>query len=87
MDAFDQAVADVGQCRTARAFNRGSDARLRGEPMTANPYPSTTAISEHAYWRMGWQSVDQEWGSRSRPGRYWIRPLPLVLTPLEDEVA
>ncbi len=62
----------------ARAFNRGSDARLRGEPAHANPYPE--GEPPHLLWRQGWQDVDLYWGADARwpvtplaPVEYWRR--------------
>jgi ribosome modulation factor len=43
----------------ARAFNRGSDARLAGLPRSANPYPHDDPC--RALWRQGWQDVATWW--------------------------
>lgn len=76
MNQLDQA-ADHARRRNmtgddARAFNEGSDARLAGEPVTANPY---TKREDTAYfaWRAGWRDVDH----------YWPRPLPSRPLPRE----
>jgi hypothetical protein len=58
---------------TAIAFNQGSDARLRGQPMTANPFSS--GYPEWRYWLMGWQDVDEHWGNDTNRT---IQRLPLV---------
>lgn len=42
-----------------RAFNHGSDARIRGDARkTPYPYDSPEAI----HWRKGWDHVDLYWG-------------------------
>ena len=48
---------------SARAFNRGSDARLAGRPLSANPYPATPEDGRQwQNWRYGWQHADASWG-------------------------
>lgn len=61
----------------ARAFNQGSDSRLRGEPMDANPYLKGFDANGHDHWRMGWRDVDA-WYGRYVRGRWVFSPLPLV---------
>ena len=57
----------------ARAFGEGSDARLRGETMFANPYEHGTPC--RAFWLRGWRHVADEWGEDAR----WpVRGLPGV---------
>jgi hypothetical protein len=59
----------------ARAFNRGSDARLAGRSIGANPYRGDGFYADS--WRRGWQDVDRYWGSWVE--RRWpVRPLPVV---------
>ncbi len=52
----------------APAFNRGCDARLAGQPLSANPF-NTNGTSEERnfaqYWRKGWHDVDDHWGELS----------------------
>lgn len=55
------------------AFNAGSDARLRGEPMSA--VPDALHGLARRYWFAGWQSVHQGWGHESGGT---ARPLPPV---------
>lgn len=55
----------------ARAFNRGADSRLRGDPAAANPYESGDLRGQ---WAAGWRDVERHWGEASR------RPAP----PLPD---
>jgi ribosome modulation factor len=57
-----------------RAFNLGSDSRLRGDPASANPY---IGKPERATWLAGWRDVHAFWASwvRARSG---IKPLPPV---------
>ena len=50
--------------RMARAFNRGCDARLAGEPLSANPYEKLG--HEHDSWAYGWRDVHHSWGRMSR---------------------
>jgi hypothetical protein len=54
-------------------FNRGSDARLAGVPLKANPYLGASAVD----WRRGWMHVDKEWGADARKHRQVVR-LPVV---------
>ena len=55
-----------------RCFNEGSDARLRGEPLTACPYYGS---DQRDYYRMGWMDVEMNWGEKSM---YPVKPLPKV---------
>jgi hypothetical protein len=64
-------VLPVG-CRE-KAFNEGSDARIAGIPLAANPY--LTGSGYYSYWRMGWKDVESNWGQDA----FWpVKPLPLV---------
>lgn len=64
-----------------RAFSQGCDARLAGQPKSANPYSSTTHHSLYHHWRMGWQDLNDWWGKHNR----WARRLPFLSE--EDEPA
>ncbi len=63
---------------TSLAFNHGSDSRLRGEPVTANPHSAAGHDSVFRAWREGWHSVDRGWG-RGVLGRWQVRTLPAVV--------
>lgn len=60
--------------KNARAFNLGSDARLAGQPIDANPY--SRAESYWKRWREGWQDVNLHWCAWVRHG--FRRELPEV---------
>lgn len=51
----------------AVAYNRGSDARLAGRPIHANPYGSATQQGLRAAWRSGWNDVQEFQGDRLPP--------------------
>ena len=53
----------VDSDKSAVAFNSGSDARLVGQPETANPYD--TDVMRDA-WLSGWNHCDSWWGSRAK---------------------
>ncbi len=40
------------------AFNAGSDARIAGVPLVANPYENAT---EREFWSRGWRQVASQW--------------------------
>lgn len=44
----------------------GRHARDRGDPSSANPYPSDT--EEHATWKRGWEMPDREIGQEKAKG-------------------
>lgn len=44
----------------ARAFNLGSDARIRGDSLWDDPYAGGILTQ---FWRQGWHDVDQHWGA------------------------
>lgn len=46
------------------AFNAGSDARLSGLPLGANPYQEGDGL--YRFWRRGWRHVDLFWGVDGR---------------------
>ena len=49
------------------AFNAGSDARLDGWPLSANPYAASAGgNSPRAGWRDGWHNVQYTWGIGAR---------------------
>lgn len=60
-----------------QAFNEGADSRLRGEPLSGNPYKA----KGREMWAMGWRSVDREWGLDVK--RRTAPPLP----PVQEEEA
>lgn len=63
-------MMDRTSIASAIAFNKGSDARLRGEPVTACPY--SWDESQSTAWRAGFLSVDKHWGIDAR----WpVKPL------------
>lgn len=41
--------------RKQAVFSEGHTARLRGEPMTENPYPDFSQV--HGQWNDGWRSA------------------------------
>lgn len=57
----------------ARAFNEGSDARLKGIPLREQQL--TGLLQFDRYWRMGWHHVDLSWGSGAR---WSVKALPEV---------
>ena len=60
----------------ALAFNAGSDARLAGRSINANPHDSVTDASVYAAWRRGYIHVNTSWGL----GAKWpVRPLPAIV--------
>ncbi len=65
------------QVGRADAFNSGSDARLRGEPESANPFSCKSGRDEHDYWLFGHRHVSVSWGCAVR-GRWPVRELPPV---------
>jgi ribosome modulation factor len=62
--------------RIAKAFGQGSDARLAGLTLDANPYRYCYNRLIRA-WRSGWYDVEDCWGYLVR-GRWPIRQLPEV---------
>lgn len=53
-------------------FNQGSDARLKGLPLSANPYPWSERL-RWRFWMRGWRHVHAFWGC----GALWpVKPLP-----------
>jgi hypothetical protein len=58
------------------AFNAGSDARLAGLPLTANPHPEADLLA-HDYWAAGWRHVERFWGCDASR-RQAVVPLPPV---------
>jgi ribosome modulation factor len=60
----------------AEAFNAGSDARIAGRPLDANPYEQRgAAVHAFSSWRHGWVHADDEWASDAR---WETSPLPPV---------
>ena len=57
------------------AFNLGSDSRINGEPLSANPYTGGGS-PEGSAWHRGWRDADLYWGSEV--ARRTFRPLPEV---------
>ena len=54
------------------AFNRGCDARLAGQPVTACPYD----IPQYRHlWKQGWWHVQRHWG---RDAKWPVRRLPRI---------
>lgn len=58
------------------AFNRGCDARQRGEPLSACPFDVQRL---RAAWNMGWRDAHHYWGADRQMGTY--QPLPPVKRP------
>lgn len=61
----------------ARAFSAGTDARLAGLPITANPHHGVAdpGGSLGRAWRAGWLDAEKFWGLWAR----WpVKPLPAV---------
>lgn len=48
----------------AEAFNRGSDARIAGKSLWADPYAKNGHLTY--FWRQGWHDVDNHWGEWAR---------------------
>jgi len=69
-------MVNIGDDRLlAEAFGKGSDSRLRGEPITSNPYvPGVSGKGCWSAWRCGWQDADAHWGEEC--GGWVIRRLP-----------
>lgn len=63
--------------RRARAFNRGADSRLNGEPLSSNPYTGRDG-ELHAQWRKGWKHANLQWGIDAKE----CAPLPQMVTDL-----
>lgn len=40
-------------------FTEGSEARLAGQPETANPYDPDEDFDAHCSWNDGWASIDE----------------------------
>ncbi len=64
-----------GDAMYARAFSAGSDARLAGRPLSANPYGRGSEDNEHKGWAAGWTDVDKAYGQHPIRGRWAVRPL------------
>lgn len=68
----------MGRDLLAKAFNAGSDARLAGLPLTANPHePVPGKQCEHHSWMQGWQDVHRHY-SKLVASRWKFRKLPSV---------
>mgnify|MGYP001559220767 CR=1 FL=1 len=64
---------DNGDGNMDRAFNFGSDARLGGRTVFANPYYPNSL--ESIYWLRGWEDVHKHWGQEAN----WpVRRLPSI---------
>lgn len=50
--------------RRAKAFNKGSDARIAGRSLMTNPYPVEGSLTD--YWIQGWKDVNNNWGLWAR---------------------
>lgn len=57
----------------AKAFNVGSDARLKGLSLSDNPY--LPGSPQSVSWKAGWKDADKHWGTRARGP---IKALPQV---------
>lgn len=68
----------TGDTLSARAYNKGSDARLAGAMLESNPYEAGTTLA--ASWRQGWQDVHERWGC-AVCGRWRVDPLPPIEYP------
>lgn len=69
--------------KNATAFNQGSDARLSGTALSANPYGQCLAEHElHYSWLRGWRDVHKNW-AKQRP-RYLETPL-FALPPIRED--
>lgn len=53
------------QDHLAQAFNRGCDARLKGEGLKTCPYPHSSTFALR--WREGWRDVNDNWKGRPLP--------------------
>ncbi len=60
-----------------KAFNRGSQARINGEPLSANPYTGNARQNERAAWVDGWWDCEWFW-SAEVCGRWEFTPLPAL---------
>ena len=49
-----------GEGNVDLAFNLGSDARIDGRTVLANPFKPGTV--EGLYWQKGWEDVNRHWG-------------------------
>lgn len=61
---------------SARAFGEGSDARIRGLGLEANPYSNTDKMLR-VNWKLGWHDVAYHFGLWVK-GRWPVKELPLV---------
>ncbi len=68
--------ARSGEDRISRAFNSGSDARLRGQPFNSCPHDPLMWPYEARSWSNGWLDVHKFWGKWANPSR--LVPLPRV---------
>lgn len=57
----------------AKAFNEGSDARIRGRLVIDNPYGGDVELGNQ--WRAGWWDVEKYWGAWAKKP---VAPLPKV---------
>ncbi len=57
-----------------RAFNRGADARLAGEPVSVNPFTDYDTLMA-SYFTRGWNEVNKNWG---KDAKWWVKPLPPI---------
>lgn len=69
-------MALAGRAGLVQAFNLGSDARLRGSPLSCCPY--RVKSSAWYYWRLGWYHTERYWGYDVRD-RWRYRQLPAVI--------
>lgn len=77
-ERFDEAAE-----REARYFGEGSDARINGWALYANPHPVSAGEASPWYqWRRGWHDVDRHWGEWTW-GRWKAKKLPIVV---EDDL-
>lgn len=51
-----------------RAFNLGSDARIKGKPPQANPFEGYNSTLAY-WWRQGWYDAERYWGRENRAAR------------------
>jgi hypothetical protein len=52
----------TGNDARKRAYNRGADSRLRGDPPAANPYQAAAEFNQHRAWALGWEDTDELFG-------------------------
>ena len=64
-EGIDMAVTNDMDGAGAAAFGRGSDARIQGEPLENNPYPSCDC-NDRKSWSRGWLHADQFYGVDAR---------------------